>query len=610
MKLTRIILRWLGGLSLLAATALGQAPAPAPAPAPAAPARAANLIRDEFVGEMTRPVGNYWDGVDDANDLHVITAASPALNNLGRMVGTPFSSFPNFADMNGDGLNDLVVADTFGFVWIFINSGEKGKPKFTTGKPIPTFIGWASKIHVCDWDDDGDNDIIVGTFYGDVAVLINYGAAKEWRFTRNMGIPRYVDPAYVTDDPAARLPQVRMGKTPMVLGNYMSPWVMDWNKDGKLDLILGEGTYSANSVRLVLNMGSRLKPVFVEDQVFYLAFGQGYEHLTPAVADYNGDGISDLLVGTRTGEILVYKGTAKAVEGKDMVAAIQGTLAPAVLEFDKTLNNGRLKIAGREVFSTMSNCFPCDWNEDGLIDLLLGHTDGKIYLALNKGTKTEPSFPEAAPVKGANVAKDLVGPSGWWPGIGRVTGLSHYVDYSRVDYYGLICNAAVLLSCEKEVQLRPGAEVLRPVNGNTFLYFRYVDNYLGWTRNVKEPHSVNVIGARCFGPDGLCTTNVLIGKNYLFSFSSVLEGKPVTWRLTGWESYRGDELKSDWQERREVTGNITPSTRWMERATKFKCPGTGTGIHGSNIVFYLTFQLGDGDAKFLVDNLSLKEVEK
>ncbi|MCG2659830.1 MAG: VCBS repeat-containing protein, partial [Kiritimatiellae bacterium] len=377
--------------------------------------KSGNMFLAEFNGETTVPLGNYWDGVDADNNLHVNVANSLVLNDAGKMVDTPMSSCPNFVEMNDDGLNDLVVSDAQGFLWIYLNSGEKGKPKFTTGTFIPTFIGWGAKIHVCDWDGDGDNDVLFGTFYGDIGILPNTGTRKQWQFTRRMGVPRYVDPQFGVDDPKDRLLTLMLGKQTMVLGNYMSPWVTDWNKDGKPDLILGEGTYSANSVRLLLNAGSRNRSVFIEDRMFFLSYGEGFEQLTPSVVDYNGDGLPDLIVGTRTGQIRLHKGTKKAIEGKDMVAAIRGTLAPAVLEFD-----GFVKIADKEIFDTMSFVYPCDWNEDGLFDLLLGSPQGKVYIALNQGSKTEPKFPKSEPVKGTDVAKDMLAPANWMNGIARV----------------------------------------------------------------------------------------------------------------------------------------------------------------------------------------------
>jgi len=554
------------------------------------------MFTTNICGEDTVPLGNYWDGVDADNDLHVNVMESLVLNDVGRMVPTPISSYPNFADMNGDGLNDLVVADTQGFVWIYQNSGEKGKPKFTTGKFIPTFIGWVSKINVYDWDGDGDNDIVIGTFYGDVVIMQNFGSKQDWRFTRKMSVPRYVDPQFNVDDPQERLPQIMMGKLPLIKGNYLSPWICDWNKDGKPDLLLGEGTYSANSVRLFANSGSRGKAVFSEEREFYLAYGEGFEQLTPCVVDYNGDGIDDLIVGTRTGQIRLHKGTKKAVEGKDLVAAARGNLAPAILEYE-----GNLEIGGKAIFDAMSTPYPCDWNEDGLFDLLLGSTKGKIYIAINKGTKTEPKFPAVEPVKGTDIQKDTIAPANWMGGVIRVL---------WSNFIGGFCNTASLLTCEKETALRPGVPI-RPVSGNYFMYFRYMNNYPGWMKNnlayagFINPNlsTEHVVGGRLISPNQ--TFNMRIGKKYELSFSSIIEGRPAIWKFWATETTSpGTDIEAPKHEHREATGPIPPSSTWVKRSYKFKCPNTVQ----SNLSYNFFFRMPEGDCKFLVDGISFKEI--
>jgi|GEM_PF-1431872 len=568
--------------------------------APAAlPPIGAEMFTTNVNGENAVPLGNYWDGVDSENDLHVPVMQGLVLNDVGRMVDTPIPSCPNFVDMNGDGLNDLVVADTQGFVWIYQNSGEKGKPKFTTGRFVPTSIGWVSKIHVCDWDGDGDNDIIIGTFYGDVVILQNFGSKQDWRFTRKMSVPRYVDPQFKVDDPQERLPQIMMGKQPLIKGNYLSPWICDWNKDGKPDLLLGEGTYSANSVRLFANSGSRLKPVFSEEREFYLAYGEGFEQLIPCVVDYNGDGLDDLIVGTRTGQIRLHKGTKKAVEGKDLVAAARGNLAPAILEYE-----GNLEIGGKEIFDTMAMPYPCDWNEDGLFDLLLGSTKGKIYIAINKGTKTEPKFPSAEPVKGTDVQKDMVAPANWVGGVIRVL---------WSNFIGGFCNSASLLSSEKEIALKPGVPI-RPVSGDYFMYFRYVNNYPGWMQNnlayagfINQNLSIqHVVGGRLVFPHpSVNNFNFKIGKKYELSFSSIIEGRPAIWKFWAIEATTpGSETEAPVLELREASGNIPPSTTWVKRSYKFKCPST----FQTNLNYSFFFRMPEGECKFLVDGISLKEV--
>ncbi len=574
------------------------------------------LFPSKFSGETTEPLANLWDGVDDQNNICTPTCSYWILNDAGKMVEIKFPPSPNFVDINDDGLNDLVVGDSYGFIWVYLNSGEKGHPKFTTGTFIHTFTGWASRTHITDWDQDGDYDAIIGTFYGNIVFMKNMGTRKHYKFIQKMGIPRYVDPRHKIDSPNTPLPSIMLGKSPMILGNYIAPWVTDWNKDNKPDLIAGEGSYSANSVRFALNVGPRGKPTFVQDRLFFLAYGEGFEQLTPCVVDYNGDGINDLIVGTRTGHIRLYKGTAEAVEGKDMVAAIRSSLSPAVLEFDKFL-----KIAGKSVFDVMSIVYPCDWNEDGLFDLLVGSTSGKIYITLNQGTKTEPKFPKIQIIKGTNVYKDLIAPSGWQSSIGLIW------PGWRSRLQG-ICNAARLFSAEKEVILKPGTPPIRPVAGDRFMYFRYMSsiktddkagegffrpkkNYIGWVPFSPSSSSYSydtskcVRGARTIVIDGY-PLKMIIGKRYQFSFSSVLQGKGASWAMWALEVVKpGTAVKPPQRKWHSVTDNVSPSSSWQKRSHTFKCPG----VHKTNSLnFMLEFSLPDGDCKFMIDDFSLKQV--
>lgn len=568
----------------------------------------ANLFPEGMRGDATVPLGNYWDGVDDAGYLRVNVGNSLVLNDVGRMLNTPQAAFPNVVDINDDGLPDLIVADTYGFLWIFINKGEPGAPRFTQGEFVPTYLGWGSKIHLADWDGDRDLDVLVGTYYGDVAVLENIGTVRAPRFTRNMGVPRYVMPLYAVDRAGDRLPQIMLGKNPLLFGNYMSPWVVDWRGRGLNDLLLGEGTYSANSVRILFNSGSRNRPVFSEEQTFFLAFGEGYEHLTPAIMDYNGDGISDLIVGTRTGEIRKYKGTQEAVKGEEMVAALRSTLAPAAMEFD-----GVLEIGGKKTFSQMSNAFPCDWNQDGLIDLVLGHTDGRVYVALNKGTATEPKYPAVEAIKGINRDKDMLAPKGWWPGIGREHKVNRWI-FSQWDWLGMICNSAVLLSAEKSLVLQQGAPPIVPEAGERFIYFRYVNDYLGWTPSETAPYNMNVQGGRWFGLDSGAIT-LKIGHKYEFSFSSIMPNKQARWVMPAWETFPGSSTVPTRWERYEFTGTIKTSRTWSKNVLKITCPGVGKTPKdpktrkGSSdeLSFYLLFKMPPGDAQLLLNNFVLTE---
>ena len=68
-----------------------------------------------------------WSGVDDQGKIFTASMANrlpsmmPVKSKLIIMVTAPATFAPGFAsaDLNGDGKNDLVVADTYGYLWFF-----------------------------------------------------------------------------------------------------------------------------------------------------------------------------------------------------------------------------------------------------------------------------------------------------------------------------------------------------------------------------------------------------------------------------------------------------------------------------------------------------------
>ena len=176
-----------------------------------------NLLSNNYNGEQTKLVPDYWDGVDNQNYLCVNVQSVSIIQDAGRFVRTAFPPSPAFVDMNNDGLNDLMVADSYGFLWLYLNSGEPGAPKFTTGKFFHTFLGHGVKIHVCDYNQNGRFDVLASGLHGDIAIVENLGTPQDPKFTRRMGVPRYVDPESGGDRKDA-FERVFLGKNPMVLG--------------------------------------------------------------------------------------------------------------------------------------------------------------------------------------------------------------------------------------------------------------------------------------------------------------------------------------------------------------------------------------------------------
>ena len=133
------------------------------------------------------------------------------------------------------------------------------------------------------------------------------------------------------------------------------PWRTTGTAAGKLDLITGEGTYSANAIHLLENIGTRRHAEVHRrhGKHTYIAYGDGREHLIPTVVDYNGDGNPDLIVADRSGEVGVYLNTGKP--------GGRNSSASSTITFGSTS-----KLPG------LCSLYAADYNGDGLFDLIIG----------------------------------------------------------------------------------------------------------------------------------------------------------------------------------------------------------------------------------------------
>lgn len=90
--------------------------------------------------------------------------------------------------------------------------------------------------------------------------------------------------------------------------------------------------------------------------------------------DWNEDGLNDLLVGENNGQVRYYRNI--------------GTAGNPSLTYEGTLVVGGIAID----IGSYSQPWVDDWNEDGLKDLLVGASDGRVYLYINVGTNENPRF--------------------------------------------------------------------------------------------------------------------------------------------------------------------------------------------------------------------------
>jgi hypothetical protein len=155
----------------------------------------------------------------------------------------------------------------------------------TVERPIAT-TGTASTAHAADWGGDGDYDLLVGDFGGTVYLILNEGTPTSWAFGKEKRIP--AGDWWTTQ-----------------VNGKAAPFAADWDGDGDLDLLVGADD---GSVSLFRNVGSATSPKLASG-VPLVPPGEKHSGAQApqephrgtrskvCVADWNGDGKLDLLVG-------------------------------------------------------------------------------------------------------------------------------------------------------------------------------------------------------------------------------------------------------------------------------------------------------------------------
>lgn len=171
---------------------------------------AAQPIEVEWAGAPPKPAWNWW-------------------NPQGKELVTQWRTTPYVIDLNQDGLNDLVCLDHEGYLAFFerkqAGEGYKllpGQRIFTdpNGQPLrlnAKSAGGSGRRKLCfaDWDGDGRLDLLINS--ANVDFFRNVSTDKRpWAF-ENRG----------------QLSQHRLA------GHTTSPTVVNWDKDGDPDLVIG-----------------------------------------------------------------------------------------------------------------------------------------------------------------------------------------------------------------------------------------------------------------------------------------------------------------------------------------------------------------------------------
>jgi hypothetical protein len=174
--------------------------------------------------------------------------------------------------------------------------------------------------------------------------------------------------------PGAKLRSVD-GK-PANAGRASAVSVVDWDRDGDLDLVVGS---IGGEVDLLDNEGNRDgAPVFAKPPRYVVDVPMG--DAGPFVVDWDGDGKEDLLLGSAAGAVWFVPDmrSARGIVLKETMLLVPQT--PRVLSNEPPplirdeATGALVPVIDRP--QTRTKPTACDWNGDGLLDLLVGDYGG------------------------------------------------------------------------------------------------------------------------------------------------------------------------------------------------------------------------------------------
>ncbi|MBU4460926.1 MAG: VCBS repeat-containing protein, partial [Verrucomicrobia bacterium] len=297
---------------------------------------------------------------------------------------------PTAIDWDRDGDLDLICGDEDGRVAFIENTGDFDgartplfrEPRYFRQQAQDVKFGALVTPVGCDWDGDGDWDLVCGNSAGYIAFVENLSG-------RGVAPPRWAAPKRL--EAGGQVLRIMAGPNGSIQGPCEAKWgyttqtVADWDGDGLPDIVANS---ILGKVQWYRNVGSRSAPALSAAQPIEVEWDGAQPRLmwgwmkpegralltqwrtTPVAVDWNKDGLVDLAMLDPEGYLAFFERSLR--DGRKVLlhprrVFCDGKGAP--LQF----NAGRGGRSGRRKLCVT------DWDGDGRLDILINSKNAEFW---------------------------------------------------------------------------------------------------------------------------------------------------------------------------------------------------------------------------------------